>query len=307
MATVSTTAVRDNSTLANFKQWAQVISNAFTTFGWVQSADTGQVNWSSIASVPALNAYVYEIWKPNDGLTTFYLKVEYGTGAGSGNTNPRIRLSVGTSTNGAGALSGLTLGTFVISSDPNVTSTSTQFNCYLSGDAGRFMCAMWVNDTTNAGPQYFAVERSKNSSGSDTSMHVTLILIAHNGGSQAVAFQTLVFGVGTTTACNPTSSLNGGYLIALKNQNFAYAAGSTDSFSGNIPFSPVFPDVGYFDNPLLGTGVACIGDVTDQTTYSISGANMPYGVSHTYMAFKNAPLKFCFAGNVGAGLLMRYD
>jgi hypothetical protein len=39
----------------------------------------------------------------------------------------------------------------------------------------------------------------------------------------------------------------------------------------------------------------------------IAGGQMPYGVSHTYMAFKAAPLKFCGPGNVGAGLLMRYD
>ena len=78
MSTQQSFLVCDSSTLANFKSWAQTISAFFTTATWTQSADTGQVNWSTIASVPGSGAFVYEIWEPNDGLTTFYVKVEYG-------------------------------------------------------------------------------------------------------------------------------------------------------------------------------------------------------------------------------------
>lgn len=84
----------DNSTLTNFKAWGQAISNALSTSTWTQTSDTGQVNWSSIASVPGSGAYVYEIWQPNDGLTAFYLKAEYGNF--SGTNMPSIRVSIGT-------------------------------------------------------------------------------------------------------------------------------------------------------------------------------------------------------------------
>src|SRR5260370_3097355 len=104
MATQNSALVRDNSTAANFRAWGSVISAFFTTAGWVASSDTGQVsNWTT-QTVPAANAYVYEIWKPNDGLTTFYLKVEYGTGTNSGNTNPRSRLTIASGTKGPGPL-----------------------------------------------------------------------------------------------------------------------------------------------------------------------------------------------------------
>jgi hypothetical protein len=83
MATSQQFLVCDSSTLANFKSWAQAISGWFATAGWSQAADTGQVNWSTIVSVPGSGAYVYEVWQPNDGLTTFYAKIEYGNSTAS--------------------------------------------------------------------------------------------------------------------------------------------------------------------------------------------------------------------------------
>src|SRR6266478_9217496 len=104
MATSTGNSVNDNSSLANFKSWAQAISNAISGFGWVQTGDTGQVNWGSIASVPS-STYVYEIWKANDAAAAtlpIYLKIEYGFSA----TVPRIRMTVGTSSNGSGTITG---------------------------------------------------------------------------------------------------------------------------------------------------------------------------------------------------------
>src|ERR1035437_5775905 len=155
MANQNTPLVRDNSTLVNFKSWASAISAFFTTAGWTQSSDTGQVNWSTIASVPGSGAYVYEIWKPADGLTMFYLKVEYGTGAASSATTPQMRLSIGTTTSGAGVLTGL-VTTLNVPVGPAVTSTSTPFQCYFSGDTGRIGVMMWRDDQ----PIFFGVQRS---------------------------------------------------------------------------------------------------------------------------------------------------
>src|ERR1039458_8773880 len=93
--------VRDNSTLANFKNWATAISAFFITAGWTRTADTGQVNWSTIAVVPGAGSYVYEILQTNDGFTTYYLKGEYGTHS-TGSNNPATRFTGGTSTTGTG-------------------------------------------------------------------------------------------------------------------------------------------------------------------------------------------------------------
>lgn len=303
MAVSTTVAVRDNSTLANFKQWAQVISNFFTTAGWVQSGDSGQVNWSSIASVPTVGNFVYEIWQPNDGLTTFYLKVEYGTNSASSNTGPQIRLSIGTTTNGSGTLTGFVTST---QSQPNtavsVTSTTTQWQCHLSGDSGRISFLMWRDDSTGGGGQFFAVQRSLNSSGTPTSTHVTLMSCGNVTTSCAVGQQTLVFGVGVGNAVTVGGTGTQG-LVCIRNSQL-----SSQLFNGGAAISPIFPDVGYFDNPLDITALGAPNDFTEGAQYVIAAGNMPYGISHTYIATKNNPYsKADGATQNNAALLMRYD
>lgn len=274
MATLATAAVRDNSTLANFKQWAQVISNFFTTAGWTKSTDTGQVNWSTIAAVPAASTYVYEIWEPNDGLTNFYLKVEYGTDTASSNTAPQMRLSISTSTNGAGTLGGLVAGPFVEPyTTTSVTSTTTQWNCYLSGAAGRFNCAMWVNDSTNFGAIFFGVARSKNSSGANTSVHATLVGIGYDPTYSYSNVGIIVFGMGVANQVqgvgNPAPPI--------------IHTGLSNLFGGGIAISPLFPNIGYYDNPLIEIAGASAVDVSDQGVFTIAAAKMPYGTAHTYI------------------------
>lgn len=305
MATLNSAHVRDNSTLTNFKDWAQSISNAFSTFGWTQSADTGQVNWSTIASVPAVNTYVYEIWEPNDGLTNFFLKVEYGTNTASANTGPSMRVSIGTSTNGAGTLSGLVAGPFTLpTAATSVTSTVTTWNCYFSGAAGRIGVAMWVTDTTNNGPMFFTVARSKNSSGANTSSHVSLIVCSQNTLSRANGMQTIVFGTGVTNKIDPTVSAAAS-LPVLSTSLASNLFASTD-----VPISPVFPLVGFYDNPLIEVGSAAVNDITDQATFTIAAANSPYGASHTYIGLRGTSTTFAQFGNPLQGnnaLVMLYE
>lgn len=307
MATLNSAHVRDNSTLTNFKDWAQSISNAFSTFGWTQSADTGQVNWSTIASVPAVNTYVYEIWEPNDGLANFFFKVEYGTNAGSSNTAPQIRLSIGTSTNGAGTLTGSVTALPVIpATSVSVTSTVTQFQCYFSGQAGRIGVLMWRDDVTNTGPLFFAVERSINGSGAYTSDYVTLLSMGASGASQGQTFQqSIVFGSGAGIAFGgspvASNSQNGGWLVALD------PAATTGLAFGSAPLALVKPSIGKDGNAMTAAGAAYGNDVTEGAIYVIAAANMPYGVSRTYLAAKN-PQVNRVSGSLGRqALMMRYD
>ena len=50
MATQLTSAYCDASTYPTFAAWAKWAMAAFTTFGWNQTADTGQVNWTNLAT-----------------------------------------------------------------------------------------------------------------------------------------------------------------------------------------------------------------------------------------------------------------
>src|SRR6185437_4000297 len=154
MATSQQFLPQDNSSLTNFKAWAKALSDQIRTFGWTNSSDTGQLNgvgggvggsagWAAVPAAPGSVVYWYEIFKPGDGLTPFYLKVEYGNAS----TNlPTVRLTLSSSTNGAGTPTGYISTTVnCIASGSYTAGGATPYECDFSGDSGRLcmmMCAM---------------------------------------------------------------------------------------------------------------------------------------------------------------------
>jgi hypothetical protein len=294
--------VCDSSTLANFKAWAQPISAWFATAGWLQSSDTGQVNWSSIASVPGSNAFVYEIWEPNDGLTNFFLKVEYGN-SGAANS-PALRLSIGTATNGAGVLTGMVMGPYTtLLTGITPPSTTITYPCYFSGAAGRVSNLLWRTAPNNA-PQAFAIERSVNAAGGYTGAHVTLLAVGNynNGGSwQGLTQQTLIFGVGVAPA--QCSGGEGNQVGGLAVRTFNANTGASSNFAGAVPFDTTAPMIGYFDYPITSFGFGNTANYTEGQVFTTT----LYGSTRTYIATRTSPLGAC-GPNVASGYLcVRYD
>jgi hypothetical protein len=284
--------VCDSSTLANFKGWAQAIDTFFSTSGWAQSSDTGQVNWSTLSTVPGSGAYVYSIWQPNDGLTNFYVKMEYGNTGGA--ANPSIRITIGTTTNGAGTLGGFVIGPQVL--NPNTTtsaSTTATYECDFSGAAGRIGALLWrTGPTGNTIPQLFAIERSVNSSGSYTSSHVTLFTNSTASNRQYQA--TIVFGVGVPPNAIPPSS-NGGWIARVTNLGAV-------AFNGSIPLDTCAPFVGFFDQPLTMVGISSAADLAEGITFTLT----LYGSTRTYLPTKVLGSAI-YQGGFGGCVCMRYD
>src|SRR5258708_8690317 len=283
MATSQQFLVCDSSTLANFKLWAQPISAFFSTATWTQSADTGQVNWSTIGAVPGSGAYVYEIWQPNDGLTTFYVKMEYGNV--SGTNCPGLKISIGAGTNGAGTLTGFVMGPQqVCGTSYTPASTTVTYECNFSGAAGRIGVMMWRTGTVGQ-QQFFAIERSVNSSGAYTSSHVTLF-VSGNGGGQVGRFcaqASHVFGVGIApnNLNNSGATNSGGWISRMQDPT----SSASSSFNGSIPFDTPTPAIGYFDFPLTVCGVAFASDIVEGVTFTAT----LYGNTRTFLPSKNGP------------------
>lgn len=294
MATATGNYVQDNSSLTNFKSWAQAISNALAAFGWVQTTDTGQVNWSTIAAVPA-STYVYEIWKAGDALAAtmpIFLKIEYGFST----TIPRIRITVGTGSSGAGVINGV-----VQSSTPQqitndiANSGSTTYPCYFSGNSAEFRMSMWSNPS--GAPQtgvVFGIERSKDGTGANTNEYITVLGV--NQSSAGQCYQQ------TIKATGSGNRENGVIAPALSNGS------GTGSAFGTVAALPVFPILGKVGNPMLGFMTATLNDVGINSTVTV---NSVYGSAHTYVV--------AGGGNISSGigqktvnstnmaLLMRYE
>ena len=270
--------VCDSSTLANFKSWAQAISSFFTTAGWSKSTDTGQVNWGTIASVPGSGAYVYEIWEPNDGLTNFFLRVEYGNYSGQANC-PTVRLSVGTSTDGAGNLTGQKTQTATtVQTSYTAPSTTATYECDFSGALGRIGAMLWRNGT-NACQSFFAVERSVNSSGAYTGSYVTIWTCGNaQFGTGGANQMTLYFSIGETPD-NINVGGNHGNGGWISRACVAIGQSTTRAFNGSIPFDTCSPFVGFFDYPCTVCGVGLQPDIAEGITFTVT----LYGSTRTYL------------------------
>lgn len=282
----------NNSTAANYKNWAQAISDFIRSAGWTNSSDTGQLNgagpgpggWAGVSTVPGSGAFYYEIFQPGDGLQNFYLKMEYGNVTGS-TTSPTLAISIGTSTDGAGTLTGY-VTTRTLLSGTNYTSPSTtiQYECDLSGDSGRLSFLLWRNAPNNA-PQVFAVQRSLNSSGSPTSTYVTQWTVGYNtstvnnGGSQ----QSLYFGVGVAPLF-PNAIQSGSIGWGWPILNHGTGSAGSFSFNGSIPCWFMQPMVGLWDYPCTAVGVCSYGDLTEGVPFTITNQ---YGQTKTYVPSRN--------------------
>src|SRR3954462_11008588 len=92
----------DHTSTTGFRAWGSEFSAGLATVGLVQTADTGQINWSTVTIPGANTAAGYEIWRFAD--STLYLKFEYGTAPST--VQPQMWITVGTGSNGSGTITG---------------------------------------------------------------------------------------------------------------------------------------------------------------------------------------------------------
>lgn len=138
MTTATNTAVLNHTTTAEFRVWGSAFKAILGASGLIQTADTGQIDWTTV-TLPAPNAVGgYEIWRFNDtlqGTTPIFLKVEYGTAT---NTNrPGMWLTVASGSNGSGTLNGTTYLNRV-SVSPAATAVSSTYPLYACHTDGFF-------------------------------------------------------------------------------------------------------------------------------------------------------------------------
>lgn len=145
MATSFTNTPIAHTSDATFRVWGSELSGMLSSVGTAsgcltQTADTGQINWTTVTRPGSLTAGGYEIWRLTDSLgvsAPVYLKVEYGTG--SGTTTPMVWLTVGTGTNGAGTLTGSSTTRVVAGGNGAPTSTVADYQswvCCVDGHIG---------------------------------------------------------------------------------------------------------------------------------------------------------------------------
>ena len=167
MATSNTAAIISNITSdAIFRTTGSALSVAIQAVGLTQTADTGQINWTSVTTPGAANTVAgYEIYRFSDSLQStapVYFRIDYGTSIG--NTGwLGLRVTVGTSTNGAGTITGQVSSICYL---PMYSAGSARVT-YVSGANNR-LSILHNNFTGENNALIFSLERSHGSSGADT-------------------------------------------------------------------------------------------------------------------------------------------
>lgn len=175
VSTYSWMSAPDISSDAAFRTWAQGIHDGFVECGWVQTADTGQVDLDAM-TVPVANntAAGFEMWRLDDALHAthpVFVKVEYGRG--STTTIPGTWWTVGKGSDGSGTITGTLLAR---TQATQTAGSSPELPSYMSGDGSSINIAMWSGLAFGEGSFFFALERSRSSAGAATGEAVAIVL-----------------------------------------------------------------------------------------------------------------------------------
>lgn len=172
----STSKVADDATFRIRGKW---FSDQLTAIGWGKTADTGQIDWTSVTKPVAGSTVAgYEIRKSSDGLTDIYIKLEYGSGQTA--TDFGFWITTGSASNGSGTISANASARQALACSGGTVAC----NDHLSGTAGRFSLAYAVVGAagfTNVTPA-FIIQRTTDASGVDTSTGFIVVADYFNGG-----------------------------------------------------------------------------------------------------------------------------
>lgn len=290
---------------ADFRAFGSGLSTLLAAMGLVQTADTGQINWTTVTRPGVQNtAAGYEIWRFNDTLQAtapVYLKLEWGIGPGNGGYLQAMSMwvTIGTGSNGTGSLTGQVGGRRQFSqygdaSSPGVMTGATH---YVSAANNRLCAAFAPAYGSGAKSAFgFSVERAKDATGADDGTGVFRHVWGFTTGGATTfagsAHQFLPF---------PTGSAGGEDVappVASHGQGSAVAGADVGVF-------PVFPAWGILKNPSTNLIVYKTSDIGALATISVP----LYGTNRTYLPLGGG------ANQLAAGpraltneaLMMRYE
>jgi hypothetical protein len=276
------------STDADFRTWGSGIHTALAAIGLVNTADTGQINWTTVTKPIAINTSAgYEIWRLNDTLQStvpYFFKIEYGTAVAV--DRPSMWFMVGSTTNGAGTLSGQTGLKRQVYSALSKSAAAT-LPVYASGDTSRFALCVNADAASSNYPIWIVCERTRDATGVYTADG--LMEISSNPASATTFIDTIpAVGASTWGSSAPFLPVMGGGNIH---------ATATDAALSYIQY--------FIGKPLFGLGVVEVARV-DAGAQAATWTATVFGASHTFLNLLcGAPdlLGITNANNVWWGML----
>lgn len=280
MTTASATINFVQATDAEFRTWVAAIHTQLVAVGLVQTADTGQINTATVLAPTAANQNRgYSMWKPNDALTDWFLKLEFGSWS-VGALNPMMKWSIGWATDGAGTFTGLQKSSLAHMAITGSNNGITAAECWFCFSGSAF--AMVLNQTklgTNGMNHALMIDRYRDADGTPNADGVTISSCADSNGGYI-----FVDGANPASRTFQHSVPATGGVPAREAMDFMLAGvlnrGTTWGRAGLIGLLPIHGWDGG-PTPAMISGVQYLTiDVTNGTIFKCS----LYGTEHTFRA-----------------------
>ena len=284
-----------NSTDALFRSWSKFIYDTMIDGGWVQTGDTGQINFTTVTRPLAANtAMGYIIMRMDDALQStapIYVRLDFGSSGAANNMG--VWITIGPASDGAGVITTSYFSSPTASPPPVGTSSSSAAvvrpMSYGSSSTSRVhVCVgLDIDAASQSFPVAFSLERTKSGSGNDDAAGVVLYYstasAAWNRGQYLFA------------AAVPQPPIEQG--IA-----HVHAIRSPSAQSQNVGGAIPFPMAGLLQQPVKGLVFVRAGDW-------VSGARIKvlvYGVLIEYQSLFSQRITF-ESQDSSALVLMRFE
>lgn len=286
MAASTVSLAPTNSTDALFRTWVAAVIAALTGGGFVQTADTGQINTSTVLKPATTNTKQgYVILRSNDaagGLHNFYIKLSFGSGSNA--NTPSMWFQFGWGSDGSGNLTGNTNTEIQVNTSGNDT---TALNANFGVGTGWFSFCLF-SSTGNS--TLVNVERVRNTNGAETDdLHVY-------GQAGTNVYLNQVVRYSGTHATNKTVAGTGLQTIG---SGWRISLAANDAYATNTGLGTIAGQMGGYMPDSMGMFCGSTTNYTAaQSTYSFN----VYGASHTYILNGDNNL-----GNGSYRVLTRYE
>lgn len=278
----------DTSTAANFRLWGGGISAALTTLGFTKTADTGQIDWTTVAAPVAVNtSQGYEIRQFTDSLQAtrpIVFKIEYGSA--STVATPQMWATVGTASNGSGTITSTAGYGTTVSARSTVFASATSITAFTGAvylgntDGSALGLLAWPSGngggtTTWAGGLLW-IERFRDPNGTANSEGFCFCFSSATNSNSSLTWGQFLFTAGYTQQAAT------GYVIA---PTWPAATNlSTQSIGTTLYPLPVFTG---WNPKLQGPSQLVVALRINDLTANTQFAMTHYGVSRTFVAAGN--------------------
>jgi hypothetical protein len=206
---------------AHFRLWGSRLNAAFAGAGLVQTADTGQINWTTVSRPTAANTIAgYEMWRFDDSLqgsAPIYIKIQYRSLGNASGNSAGVRFTVGQGTDGALTLTGLTSNERIAYYATGTAAYNGTYNrvwaCHKDGSFF-ILTDGWQSSGGGTPSCTFSISRSINmSTGAYNGEGCYIIYVADGPStnvvtlSQSMNFTSGLLGAATIAGTFPTSDL----------------------------------------------------------------------------------------------------